>query len=165
MFNDIGGGTSEEVIRLIELINDQGCRWKPGIHQGDTVRVKLNLPISFRIDSDTQVHGDTIIEYSCCDSITVNLHENNLSNTGLEVYPNPATDILNLKLMSAIEFEGYLCLLNSVGKIVYDKKINLNSGANNFNIDINNMTSGVYFISIQDSNSTFIARKKILVMK
>jgi len=47
--NDLGYGTGDHVIRIIESMNRMPERWIPGQHQGKDVRVRLALPIEFRM--------------------------------------------------------------------------------------------------------------------
>ena len=46
---DIGGGCGEESKRVVMSMPN----WKPGIHKGESVKVKFNLPIRFKLDSET----------------------------------------------------------------------------------------------------------------
>lgn len=45
IFKGIGGGTEDEVIRVLQLMP----RWKPGKHKGKFVRVGYCLPIKFTL--------------------------------------------------------------------------------------------------------------------
>lgn len=49
----VGGGASEEVVRLIQSMNDNNIRWIPGKEKGKAVRVRFNLPIRFKLDNET----------------------------------------------------------------------------------------------------------------
>lgn len=42
----IGGGCDEEVIRIIESMP----KWKPGKHNGKIVKVRVNMPIIFKLE-------------------------------------------------------------------------------------------------------------------
>ena len=65
---DIGGGCAEEALRILDLMPD----WEPAIHEGQAVKVKLNLPVTFSlknvatsVKSNYQIHwgrlkGNTI---------------------------------------------------------------------------------------------------------
>jgi len=46
ILRSIGYGTDEEVVRVVENMPN----WIPGVHEGEAVRVKFNLPIRFRLD-------------------------------------------------------------------------------------------------------------------
>jgi len=46
---DIGGKCGEEALRVVSLMPN----WVPGVHEGETVKVRFNLPINFRLQDDT----------------------------------------------------------------------------------------------------------------
>jgi protein TonB len=47
---DIGAGCGEEVLRVVQLMNEQDIRWIPGKQDGEVVRVEFNLPVQFRLE-------------------------------------------------------------------------------------------------------------------
>ena len=46
---DLGGGLEEEAVRVFELMNTEKQWWVPGMKDGKRQRVKLQLPITFRM--------------------------------------------------------------------------------------------------------------------
>lgn len=46
VLRDIGGGCSEEAVRVVKAMP----RWKPGRQRGQRVRTQFNLPIEFKLD-------------------------------------------------------------------------------------------------------------------
>lgn len=45
---DIGGGCAEEAVRVIQLMNEMGIKWRPGfIREGVPVKILINLPLKF----------------------------------------------------------------------------------------------------------------------
>lgn len=46
---DIGGKCGEEALRVVSLMPN----WVPGLHEGEAVKVRFNLPINFRLQDDT----------------------------------------------------------------------------------------------------------------
>lgn len=48
MLRDIGAGCGEEVLRIIELLNTQ-LNWSPGKQRGIPVKVRVNLPVKFKL--------------------------------------------------------------------------------------------------------------------
>jgi len=46
---DIGGKCGEEALRVVSLMP----KWVSGIHEGEAVKVRFNLPINFRLQDDT----------------------------------------------------------------------------------------------------------------
>ena len=78
----------------------------------------------------------------------------------LMIWPNPANDILNYSFISSTDSNAIINLYDSQGRIVYKKT--KNSIINNVteNIDISNLSSGFYILSIRHGKS--IIRKKII---
>jgi len=56
---DIGGKCGEEALRVVSLMP----KWIPGTQEGETVKVRFNLPINFRLQDDTAA-GEEIDEKS-----------------------------------------------------------------------------------------------------
>ena len=42
----IGGGCDEEAVRVVESMP----KWKPGMQNGEAVRVSYNVPVNFRLE-------------------------------------------------------------------------------------------------------------------
>ena len=78
----------------------------------------------------------------------------------LMIWPNPANDILNYSFISSTDANATINLYDSQGRVVY--KRTKNSIINNVteNIDISNLSSGFYILSIRHGKS--IIRKKII---
>ncbi len=49
VLREIGGGCGKEAARVIQLMNDRGLRWIPGMQNGTPVRVTYSLPIGFKL--------------------------------------------------------------------------------------------------------------------
>ena len=45
----IGGGCDEEVVRIMNLMNDDHM-WRPGYHEGKPVSVSFSLPMKFKLE-------------------------------------------------------------------------------------------------------------------
>ncbi|MFT6246239.1 MAG: hypothetical protein ACJA0U_000772 [Salibacteraceae bacterium] len=75
-----------------------------------------------------------------------------LNNTKFNVFPNPATSEINVSFETALE--GEVTLLSVVGKKTESKTI---SGLTT-KFDVSDLPSGVYFIEISTSNSTYTER-------
>jgi len=135
-------------------------------------------------------YGDGGVTYSLKDSDGLNIHtssgdygagENipfkvvkegqvsaitNLNNSSLSVktYPNPACDLLyvdfNLEKSNNVEIKIYNLSGSLIKSIYYGK---LNSGNKNFEININDMKPGMYYLFL-DTEKT-IVKKKISIIK
>lgn len=62
----IGGGCDEEAIRVLNKMNPDGIRWKPGVNNRIKVPVVFTLPISYKLGDDKAVlNRDThLIDFS-----------------------------------------------------------------------------------------------------
>jgi PKD repeat protein len=94
---------------------------------------------------------------SCTDTITQSVNTSVLGVndiTGfstLAVWPNPAKDVLTLSANSSKQYGDCLLNINNVlGQNQYKSNISLSSGTNKLNIDISNLSAGIYFISLQN---------------
>lgn len=50
VIRDIGEGCGVEVLRVVDLINTAGAKWKPGIMKGKPVRSYFTLPVRFKLE-------------------------------------------------------------------------------------------------------------------
>ena len=53
VLREIGNGCGEEALRVVNLMNEKGVRWNPGMQNGKTVRVYFNLPVKYKLQDDT----------------------------------------------------------------------------------------------------------------
>ena len=88
-------------------------------------------------------------EYNFNSTLSIN---ENIKNEGLQIFPNPVSDILTVKLNSQISIRS-IKTFNLIGKEVshsYNKNY----------IDLNHLNSGLYIIEIKTNTNTFY--KKII---
>jgi uncharacterized protein (TIGR02145 family) len=88
-----------------------------------------------------------------CDSTASRVNEINF-NEDLRIYPNPATDIINIDCASQQGMR--LCIYNVIGEPVLQKEIT----ANDNKIDISRLLKGVYIIRI--SGDSFTVQQKLI---
>lgn len=85
-------------------------------------------------------------------STTLSINENASVDKAFNIFPNPATNVLNI----ALPFEpqnAQLSIYNQLGQI---QKIYSNINSNNLSIATDNLPSGVYFIELQNNNKRTI---------
>lgn len=46
---DIGGGCGHEALRVVKMMNEMPERWTPGMHEGQAVNIRFNLPVRFAL--------------------------------------------------------------------------------------------------------------------
>ena len=74
--------------------------------------------------------------------------EETSNNNLVSLFPNPVTNVLNLKLENNIEINTYT-ISNIEGKIIDQGLLNENNTA----INVEQLSKGVYFIKVNDNNS------------
>lgn len=74
-----------------------------------------------------------------------------------DVYPNPAKDIINIRIASVLTADAAMTIANADGRLILSEKIN-ESGVNEFSRDIITLPPGFYIIRIIDDNRLYTAR-------
>ena len=88
-------------------------------------------------------------------NVTDPLSVNEYNIIQLDVYPNPAIDIVNIKL-NTLDEDADLEIYNMLGKVVMKKSYDLN--AESLSIDISEFATGVYILKVSNSESTSYKR-------
>ncbi len=69
--------------------------------------------------------------------------------TSTRVYPNPATDVLNIEVNASQASEMSISVYNIMGQNVMNKTVNINMGINCPNISTAELNSGIYFVTVK----------------
>ena len=105
---------------------------------------------SFNIDTNNLfTYGNTRFEIVFVESNTS--HENILNRknqTQLSVYPNPATDVLNINISNASFKNSRVTISNISGQ----ELMNTNMIGTNTQINIEGLSNGIYFVNITNDN-------------
>ena len=88
-------------------------------------------------------------------NVTDPLSVNEYNIIQLDVYPNPAIDIVNIKLNTLNE-DADLEIYNMLGKVVMQKSYDFN--AESLSIDVSQLTTGIYILKVSNSESTSYKR-------
>ena len=87
------------------------------------------------------------------------LAANSLSS--FELFPNPATDATVLKVNSQKAMDVKVIVFNALGAIVSEKPVAIIEGKNKIEINVSDLSSGVYFAQIKMANGALT--KKLVV--
>ncbi len=82
---------------------------------------------------------------------------------GLEIYPNPAYDFINLDMRNIETKDANIRLYNAVGKLLIQR--NIEASASITTIDIGQLAEGIYFISLQDQEQQEAILKKFVKLR
>jgi len=67
--------------------------------------------------------------------------------TFLEIYPNPASSILNIKITSTKNENVIMKVVDASGKLIVKKEIPINNGITSTSLNIEKLFSGLYYLS------------------
>lgn len=112
----------------------------------------LYLDIS---DTYPNSNGGSITEnyqYACLirpEGLGINEHEAVNPMTSARLYPNPASDMLNIEVNASQASEMSISIYNIMGQKVMDQNVNITTGMNTRNINISDLNSGIYFVTVK----------------
>jgi hypothetical protein len=89
-------------------------------------------------------------------TVTISVGINEVTENVASIYPNPANDVVNVKMNSTI---NKIAVVNMNGQVVAESVINNNEGS----INVSNMANGMYFLRIETANG--ITMNKIQIVK
>jgi PKD repeat protein len=88
------------------------------------------------------------VDTTACTNILITGIDGASSNSGISIYPNPATDVLNIDLTTTANIER-LTLFDVKGKLIYETVDFTNS---NIQINMNKLSEGIYMLKVQSTN-------------
>ncbi len=149
--NDTYNWTPEVPIRMFYCTGDEQVSFHNSLTADSTMNANGAEDVASVNSQEGATHGECILPaltdaYEFFESLATScalisgLGDYTLLN--LEVYPNPATDILNINIP---EQNGYLVIQDTYGRLVLEKS--LKNGLNT--IDISRLASGAYVVSFQ----------------
>lgn len=83
----------------------------------------------------------------------------NSSVANLNFYPNPASSNGTIEVVLNENSKMEIAVLNAVGQTVFLTSVNGNEGSNKLNVDLSNLSSGLYFYQVRIANSKAITKK------
>lgn len=77
-----------------------------------------------------------------------------LSNIYVSLFPNPAGNITSVRVNSAADETAQISIIDNTGRIVHQKPIVLVKGINNFELELNDLRAGIYYINLTSKTIT-----------
>lgn len=172
-----GGVNWSSTIELDEVVTPSDIPYE-GVYGAFATRVDGNLHFVYQrdlypgfgvnstADADNQGNLNDIVyakiptsDLSC--SVVTGI-KNNTAVAELSLYPNPAKNnaTLSISLKEAAKME--IALLNSVGQKVYSTSVNGNAGNNKVELNLSNLSSGMYFYQVKMDNGKAVTQKFVV---
>ena len=76
----------------------------------------------------------------------------------IKVFPNPASDLLNISFMMEDDTPVLCKIMDVTGKLLYNKQIEANGGLIEESVNISEFAKGIYFLRIETSKGTTIEK-------
>ena len=83
---------------------------------------------------------------------TLDIFENHISKSDFKIYPNPASDYVNIVYQGLPKWEGTVILFDQNSKLIYTKSIYFNSGNDYQSLPLKGYSSGMYFLKLQNNS-------------
>ncbi len=94
-----------------------------------------------------------------CPLVTGIENASSSSVSGLNFYPNPASNNATIDVTLNETAKVDIAILNTVGQTVYTTAVNGNVGSNKVEVNLNNLSAGLYFYQVKVGNSKAITKK------
>jgi len=111
--------------------------------------------LTFGSDSIVNSGGSTSMFIAKLDVIGTGIEEQNLNNNST-LYPNPTSDILNIKSTN-LNANSNLEITNAYGQVIMSEKITVG----NAKVNIQHLSSGIYFAKITNANGVVEINKVV----
>lgn len=114
---------------------------------------------AFATNSQGTAYGSTV---SFIATEVSDVEENDIVEKGLQIYPNPASEVAYLKFSLETQEFVSLTLINLKGQVVYyDIPGLLAAGENVLELDLNGIATGVYFCNLSGNGSVLYTQKLV----
>jgi len=91
------------------------------------------------------------------------INSNEIKATALNIYPNPTTGNINLNLSLENDSEAQVLIVNRLGQTVYNNQVQLVKGDNQFNLNLDNLSNGSYYLKLETKNK--VISKPFVILK
>ncbi len=127
--------------------------------QGFAFTGEVKVAMCVRVwDQSTGVSDTLCLSWRTDNWVTIDEHK---VASEISVYPNPATNFLNVSYNLGSGTSGTFELVSLVGSTVYKKE--LTEKDSKFNLNIEKLPKGVYFYSIKDNKGKVLTTRKLVV--
>jgi len=152
--SEIFGGTEVDKGSSINLTNDGGC-----IIAGTTESFGIGLTNIYILKTNDTLYANNS---NYIHETIINKQDYDKNNI-FSVYPNPTNGKINLFFTINSTSKTKISISDIYGKIIYYKENNLHAGTHTEQIDLNNFSNGVYFISLNTTEQK--STRKIILNK
>jgi beta-lactamase regulating signal transducer with metallopeptidase domain len=169
-----GYGMEQEVIRILKI----GPKWTPGTLEGKTIKTYKQQPVTFVIEDekDSKLDEVVVVGYPTKKNDAENNKViqgqvtkedksfpdavKNIDEAG-SIYPNPATNLVQIPLSSKVAGAGLVQVVNAAGNIVSTQRPAISKGANTISVNTTSLQPGSYIIKLTTADGSGRSYKMI----
>jgi len=130
----------------IPFTNPNVINYQPndGFYGTDSITYKVVYNANSTLFASAKVYF-TVIDNSGVDELFFG---------GINIYPNPADNYLNVSFTSLDNTEVEISMTDISGRIVLRENSSISTGYNKIDIDLNSFNAGIYFLKISEGSSS-----------
>ena len=95
-------------------------------------------------------------------TLVTNVNENKIAQNNFMVFPNPASEVATIAMLGVENQNIDVKVINLIGEVVLTKSITSSSNLDNFNLNISNLSNGIYNVVINSNKSTITKQLQVL---
>lgn len=159
-YNKSGATLSTMAAATASFVPTAASNWRNETVNLGAYAGQPNVLVRFK---GTSAYGNNLYVDNINVSATVGVEENNLVN-GINVYPNPMTDLASVDFNLSTDNNVSIVLVNTVGQLVKTENLgNMSAGIHTYQLDASSLSNGLYFLNITVGNS--VITKKVAINK
>jgi subtilisin family serine protease len=167
------GITTAEKFQILTTSRTQAGATGTG---ADVINTVSTGPLTLKSDSTVTVAfallaGDNLAKLQASadfaqvkyDGLYSSIAEVKNSNLGMQLFPNPAANKCMLTLNSLSNEKASISILDVMGKLVYEGSYKLGIGKYNIDLNLTDLTNGVYYVKVSQSKN--VQTEKLLIQR
>ncbi|MBQ2499368.1 MAG: T9SS type A sorting domain-containing protein, partial [Bacteroidales bacterium] len=128
-------------------LGQDGRRFNRSINSPANTEVSQEVADALYNNSD---HIPVTMELEIATNYSVNELSANVLN--YDIFPNPATDVVNMRFYQDNIGEANILLFNTLGQMVYSEEIYVSESLSEHAINVENLQKGLYFLKITNAD-------------
>ena len=138
----VGGGGANTLIAGYGAVSKNFSNLTPGSNY--QMRLRHSCDVGFRSPFKYKPFATNAIRAGEMESVSL--------------FPNPVAEMLNVAMVSESEFQTQIIVQDFMGREMMRQKTPVSKGANSLKVDVADLPSGVYFISVEYDAEVFSSK-------